>query len=91
MIHAALDVNRDGRVDFNDGVIIGQGMRRSQRHPLDLNGDGRVDYRGKIFFFVINIIFFIKISQKINLRWHYLRSNAKFLQPISWMVVIRKS
>ena len=58
MIHAALDVNGDGRVDFNDGVIIGQRMRRSQRHPLDLNGDGRVDYKGEIIFFCDKYNFF---------------------------------
>lgn len=42
-------MNRDGRVDFNDGVLIGQGNNR-RHNPLDLNGDGRVDYRDGIIY-----------------------------------------
>jgi hypothetical protein len=47
--HRNLDVNRDGRVDFNDGLIIGQSNYSSYQQPynnyLDVNRDGRVDFK----------------------------------------------
>ena len=47
--HRNLDVNRDGRVDFNDGLIIGQSNYSNYKQPynsyLDVNKDGIVDFK----------------------------------------------